>query len=63
MNAKIVNSMQAVLDYVAPGVDIGGLGPDDDMRRLLDLDSLDFPNFVVEIDNRTGLHRARPTRC
>lgn len=59
MNAKIVNSIQAVLDYVAPGV---GLGPDDDMRRLLDLDSLDFPNFVVEIDNRTGLHRARPTR-
>jgi acyl carrier protein len=26
------------------------------MRRALDLDSLDFLNFVVEIDNCTGLH-------
>jgi acyl carrier protein len=48
--------VQAVLDQVAPGVDISGLGPDEDMRRALDLDSLDFLNFVVEIDNRTGLH-------
>jgi len=48
--------VQPVLAGFAPGVDISGLGPDEDMRRTLDLDSLDFLNFVVEIDNRTGLN-------
>jgi acyl carrier protein len=46
--------VQSVLDAVAPGADIRGLGPDQDLRRALDLDSLDFLNFVVEIDTRTG---------
>jgi acyl carrier protein len=53
--AQVRELVQTVLDSVAPGADIGGLAPDEDMRRTLDLDSLDFLNFVVEIDNRTGL--------
>jgi acyl carrier protein len=56
MNETQVRELvQTVLDGVAPGADINGLGPDEDLRRTLDLDSLDFLNFVVEIDNRTGL--------
>jgi len=53
--AQVRELVQTVLDGVAPGADISDLGPDEDLRRTLDLDSLDFLNFVVEIDNRTGL--------
>jgi acyl carrier protein len=53
--AEVRELVQTVLDSVAPGADISGLAPDKDLRRTLDLDSLDFLNFVVEIDNRTGL--------
>ena len=53
--AQVRELVQTVLDGVAPGADIAGLAPDEDMRRTLDLDSLDFLNFVVEIDTRTGL--------
>jgi len=52
--------VQSVLDDVAPGAEIGGVAPDADLRRALDLDSLDFLNFVVGIDNRTGLQTGEP---
>lgn len=51
---QVCELVQSVLDAVAPGADIRGLGPDQDLRRALDLDSIDTLNFVVEIDTRTG---------
>jgi acyl carrier protein len=51
---QICELVQTVLDGVAPGADISGLAPDEDLRWALDLDSLDFLTFVVEIDNRAA---------
>lgn len=48
--------IQEVLDLVAPGAEIGAVPADADLRRALDLDSLDFLNLVVEIDTRLGIH-------
>lgn len=48
--------LQDVLDLIAPGADIGPVAPEADLRRALDLDSLDFLNLVVEIDSRLGIH-------
>jgi acyl carrier protein len=47
--------VQQVLDEVAPGVDVGGVPADADLRIALDLDSLDFLNYVVGLDELTGL--------
>ena len=43
------------LAQVAPEADLAALGPDVDLRLELDLDSMDFLNFVVGIDERTGV--------
>ena len=43
------------LGQVAPEADLAALGPDADLRLELDLDSMDFLNFVVGIDERTGI--------
>ncbi len=43
------------LAQVAPEADLAALGPDADLRLELDLDSMDFLNFVVGIDERTGI--------
>ena len=45
----------ATLAQVAPEADPAALGPDADLRLELDLDSMDFLNFVVGIDECTGI--------
>jgi acyl carrier protein len=50
--------VQAALDRIAPGVDLGPVARDEDLRRALDLDSLDFLNLIVDVDERLGLHTA-----
>jgi acyl carrier protein len=40
------------LQRIAPEADVGALGPDTDFREELDVDSMDFLQFV------TGLHAA-----
>ena len=54
--AQVRELVQQTLDAVAPGAEIAGLRPDEDLRRALDLDSLDFLNLIVAIDTRLGLH-------
>lgn len=57
MNEKQVRAVvQDALDRLAPGVDLGPVAPDEDLRRVLDLDSLDFLNLIVAVDARLGLH-------
>lgn len=41
-----------ILGGIAPEADFDTLGDDEDMREVLDLDSMDFLNFI------TGLHEA-----
>jgi acyl carrier protein len=44
-----------VLGGIAPETDPATVGDDDDLREALDLDSMDFMNFVVALHERTGV--------
>lgn len=43
------------LAVIAPETDFAQLASDADLRDELDLDSMDFLNFVIELHNRTGV--------
>lgn len=43
-----------VLAGIAPEADLAGVGPDEDLRTALDLDSIDFMNFIVGLSERSG---------
>ncbi len=45
----------ASLAVIAPEADFENLPPDADLRDELDLDSMDFLNFVIGIHDRTGV--------
>lgn len=40
---------------IAPEADLSVVGEDEDLRDALDLDSMDFMNFVVALSKRCGL--------
>ena len=48
-------AIERVLARIAPEADLGGLDPRADLRETLDLDSMDFLNFVVGVHADTGL--------
>jgi acyl carrier protein len=43
-----------ILREIAPDADPGTIGGDADIRDALELDSLDFLNFVEELSQRSG---------
>ena len=43
-----------VLAEVAPEADLGAVGPGETLQEALDLDSIDFLNFVTGLHQRTG---------
>jgi acyl carrier protein len=43
-----------VLRGIAPGPELDALGPHDDLRDVLGLDSLDFLAVVTRVSERTG---------
>jgi acyl carrier protein len=45
----------AALDEVVPGADIQGIDADEDFVYELDIDSMDFLNFVISVHERTGI--------
>jgi acyl carrier protein len=47
--------IRSVLGEVAPEADLDSVGPDETMQEALDLDSIDFLNFVTGLHERTGL--------
>ena len=55
MNDSPADVVLATLAQVAPEADLASLGPDTELRVELDIDSMDFLNFVVGIDERTGV--------
>ena len=56
MNAAEVRALAAdVLAGIAPEADLATVGEDEDLRAALDLDSMDFMNFVIALSRRTGL--------
>ena len=46
------------LGNIAPEADFGALDPAADLREALDIDSMDFLNFITAVDKR--LHFAVP---
>lgn len=47
--------VRKVLHEIAPEVDLDEVAPDDTLRQSLDLDSIDFLNFVVGLHEATGV--------
>jgi acyl carrier protein len=44
-----------ILSGIAPEADPSSVAGDGDLREALDLDSMDFMNFVVGLHERTGI--------
>jgi acyl carrier protein len=55
MNESAARTLAAeVLAGIAPEGDLSAVGDDEDLREVLDLDSMDFMNFVVGLHERSG---------
>lgn len=56
MNETEIRALAAdVLAGIAPEADLATVGDDEDLRTALDLDSMDFMNFVIGLHQRTGI--------
>ena len=47
--------VQDELNNIAPEVDLAGIDPAGDLREVLDIDSMDFLNFITAIHHRLGI--------
>lgn len=55
MNESEIRTLAAeVLAGIAPEADLASVGDDEDLRDALDLDSMDFLNFVIALSQKTG---------
>jgi acyl carrier protein len=45
----------AALAQVAPGADVNGLEPDENLREALDIDSFDHLNFLISLNTKLGV--------
>lgn len=48
-------TIKAVIEEVVPGADLTSVAPGENFRERLEMDSLDFLNFVEALSERTGL--------
>ncbi|MDX9785422.1 MAG: phosphopantetheine-binding protein [Desulfobacterales bacterium] len=55
-NDEIKNVIFGILKQIAPEQDPGALGPDENIRKTLDIDSFDALNFFVHIDEKLGVN-------
>lgn len=53
-DAEIKTMIFDVLGSIAPEADLAALAGPEDLRETLDLDSMDFLNFVAGLHQRTG---------
>jgi acyl carrier protein len=44
------------LNNIAPEIDLATVDPAGDLREALDIDSMDFLNFISAIHRRLGVH-------
>ena len=44
-----------LLGGIAPEADLSALGEDDNLREELDIDSMDFLNFIAALHTATGI--------
>jgi acyl carrier protein len=53
--AKIKSLICDALGAIAPEADLSAVAGDEDLREALDLDSMDFLNFVIALHEHTGI--------
>ena len=53
--ADIRSVLQQELGNIAPEIDLGRLDPRADLREALDIDSMDFLNFVIAVHRRLNV--------
>lgn len=52
--AQLRQVVADVLAGIAPEADLSAVGDGEDLREALDLDSMDFLNFVIGLAQKTG---------
>jgi len=52
---EIAGAVRSILGRIAPEVDLAQVRPDADLRDELDIDSMDFLRFVVQLHERLGV--------
>jgi acyl carrier protein len=56
MNEDAARALAAeVLAGIAPEADLATVGEGEDLRGALDLDSMDFMNFVIGLSRKSGI--------
>lgn len=53
-DAEIRTIALEILSGIAPEVDLSALADEDELREVLDLDSMDFLNFIAGLHDATG---------
>lgn len=53
--ANIRSAVQEELGNIAPEIDMSAIDPSADLREALDIDSMDFLNFVIAIHQTLGI--------
>jgi acyl carrier protein len=51
----VAAAVRSILGGIAPEVDLALVRPDADLREELDIDSMDFLRFVVQLHERLGV--------
>jgi acyl carrier protein len=55
MNEQQIRTLAAdVLAGIAPEADLATVGDTEDLREVLDLDSMDFLNFLIGLGEKSG---------
>jgi acyl carrier protein len=49
-------AVRQALAGIAPEADLDAVAPDADLQEELDLDSMDFLNFLIALGELTGIH-------
>ena len=52
---EIRKAIKEELNNIAPEVDLATIDPAGDLRETLDIDSMDFLNFITAIHHRLGV--------
>ncbi len=52
---EVEAAVRSILGGIAPEADLAGVRPDADLRDELDIDSMDFLRFVVDLHARLGV--------
>jgi acyl carrier protein len=54
-DAEIRTAVQEELNNIAPEIDLAAIDPAADLREALDIDSMDFLNFITALHHRLGI--------